>query len=111
MCFLFYMLVFLSPLNYNNISEVRMSIVELIESFLGPLNSEFGKLIISVVFISFFTIALGFIGISKLLIFLSVLVSIFMFVGFGWLPIWLVVAVGVGIFVLGYINLRGGSNV
>jgi hypothetical protein len=105
------MLVFLSPLNYNNISEVYMNIIQLIESFLGPLNTEFGKLIISIALISFFGIALSIFGISKLLIFLILLVSIFMFIGFGWLPIWLVVAVGVGIFALGYINLRGGSNV
>jgi hypothetical protein len=88
-----------------------MTIVELFETFLGPLNTEFGKLIISVVFISFFTIALGFIGVSKLLIFFTVLVSILMFIGFGWLPLWLVVALGVGLFALGYVNVRGGSNV
>jgi hypothetical protein len=88
-----------------------MTIVELFETFLGPLNTEFGKLIISVVFISFFTIALGFNGVSKLLIFFTVLVSILMFIGFGWLPLWLVVALGVGLFALGYVNVRGGSNV
>jgi hypothetical protein len=88
-----------------------MTIVELFENFLGPLNTEFGKLIISVVFISFFTISLGFIGVSKLLIFFTVLVSILMFIGFGWLPLWLVVALGVGLFALGYVNVRGGSNV
>jgi hypothetical protein len=88
-----------------------MSIVELFETFLGPLNTEFGKLIISIVFISFFSIALALVGVSKLLIFLSVLVAVFMFIGFGWLPIWLVVAIGVGLFALGYNNLRGGSNV
>jgi hypothetical protein len=104
------MLVFLSLLNYNNISEVRMSIVELIESFLGPLNSEFGKLIISVGFISFLSIALAVIGVSKLLIFLSVIVSILMFIGFGWLPLWIVVGIGVALFTLGYVNIRGGSN-
>jgi len=87
-----------------------MNIIQLIESFLGPLNTEFGKLIISIALISFFGIALSIFGISKLLIFLILLVSIFMFIGFGWLPIWLVVAIGVGIFALGYINLRGGSN-
>jgi len=87
-----------------------MNIIQLIESFLGPLNTEFGKLIISIALISFFGITLSIFGISKLLIFLILLVSIFMFIGFGWLPIWLVVAIGVGIFALGYINLRGGSN-
>jgi hypothetical protein len=87
-----------------------MTIVELFETFLGPLNTEFGKLIISAVFISFFTIALGLIGVSKLLIFFTVLVSILMFIGFGWLPLWLVVALGVGLFALGYVNVRGGSN-
>jgi hypothetical protein len=39
-----------------------------------------------------------------------VLVSIFMFVGFGWLPIWLVVGIGISLFILGYTNIRGGSN-
>lgn len=87
-----------------------MTIIELFESFLGPLNTEFGKLIISVLFISFFTVALGFIGVSKLLIFFSVLVSILMFIGFGWLPLWLVVAIGIALFALGYVNIRGGSN-
>jgi hypothetical protein len=33
-----------------------------------------------------------------------------MFIGFGWLPLWLVVALGVGLFALGYVNVRGGSN-
>jgi hypothetical protein len=104
------MLVFLSPLNYNNISEVRMSIVELIESFLGPLNTEFGKLIVSIGFVSFFSLALALVGVSKLLIFLSVLVAIFMFVGFGWFPLWIVILIAVILFALGYVNIRGGSN-
>jgi hypothetical protein len=88
-----------------------MTFLQLIESFLGPLNTEFGKLIISIGFISFFTLTLALIGVSKLLIFLSVLVSILMFIGFGWFPIWIVILISIGIFVLGYVNIRGASNV
>ena len=87
-----------------------MTIVELFETFLGPLNTDFGKLIISIAFVSFFAIGLAMFGVSKLLTFLIVLVSIFMFVGFGWLPIWLVVGIGISLFILGYTNIRGGSN-
>jgi len=88
-----------------------MTFLQLIESFLGPLNTAFGKLIISIGFISFFTITLALLGVSKLLIFLSVLVSILMFIGFGWFPIWIVILISIGIFVLGYVNIRGASNV
>jgi hypothetical protein len=34
-----------------------------------------------------------------------------MFIGFGWFPIWIVILISIGIFVLGYVNIRGASNV
>jgi hypothetical protein len=87
-----------------------MTIIELFETFLGPLDNTFGKLIVSVMFIAVFAIGLGFVGVSKILIFLTVLVSIFMFAAFGWIPLWIVVMIGIGLFVLAYTNIRGGSN-
>jgi hypothetical protein len=87
-----------------------MLFLELIESFLGPLNTEFGKLIVSVGFVSFFSIALSLIGISKLLVFLSILVSLMMFISFGWIPLWIVIAIAILLFALGYVNVRGASN-
>ena len=47
-----------------------MTILQLIESFLGPLNTAFGKLILSVGFLSFIGLGLGLIGMSKLNLFM-----------------------------------------
>lgn len=87
-----------------------MLFLEVIESFLGSLDNEFGKFIISIGFVVFFAIALSFIGISKLLIFLIVLACLVMFVSFGWLPLWLIIALGMLIFAIGFVNIRGAIN-
>ena len=87
-----------------------MTIIDLIETFIGPLNNAFGKLIISIAFITLIGIGLDLIGFKRTLTFLTVLVSIFMFASFGWIPLWIVILIGIGLFVLGYNTIRGGSN-
>lgn len=87
-----------------------MTIIDLIETFIGPLNNTFGKLIISISFIALIGIGLDMIEFKRTLTFLIVLVSIFMFAAFGWIPLWIVILIGIGLFVLGYTVIRGGSN-
>jgi len=87
-----------------------MTIIDLIETFIGPLNNTFGKLIISISFIALIGIGLDLLRFQRTLTFLIVLVSIFMFASFGWIPLWIVILIGIGLFVLGYTVIRGGSN-
>jgi len=105
------MLVFLSPLNYNNISEVIMTFFQLIETFLDPiLSTAFGGLLLSIVFIATLTIALGIFQFPKVSILTAAIVSLLMFIAFGWLPIWLVLLLTMAFFALFILNMRGGSN-
>lgn len=86
-----------------------MTFLQLIESFLGPLNNEFGKLMLSVAIIAFFALSLNFIGVSKILLFLCVLVSILMFAAFTWIPLWIVIGIGIGLFGIGFVNVRSSQ--
>jgi hypothetical protein len=104
------MLVFLSPLNYNNISEVRMDILDLIESFVG-ISNTFLQMLLAIGFIGAIGIGLSLVGVPKILIFATIVVAVLMFAGFGWIPIWIVVMVAIGIFTMAFFSIRGGSNV
>lgn len=87
-----------------------MDILVLIESFLGPLDNTLGKLIVSVLFMSVIGIGLGLIGVPKITLFISILVTLFMFVSFGWIPIWIIVLLSIALFAMLYLNVTGGSN-
>jgi hypothetical protein len=102
------MLVFLSPLNYNNISEVYMDILDFIESFIG--TNIFIQMLVAVFILGFIGIVLSIYGVSKILILLTLIVAILMFAGFGWIPIWIVALIGIGVFILAFFSIRGGSN-
>jgi len=105
------MLVFLSPLNYNNISEVVMTFLQLIESFLDPiLSTEFGGILLSMVFIAVVVISFGIFQIPKNIILTSSFVLLLMFISFGWIPLWIVLLLTIILFVFLFMNLRGGSN-
>ena len=87
-----------------------MDILVLIESFLGPLDTTFGKLFISIFFMAFVGITLGIIGVPKITLLISILVTLFLFVSFGWIPIWIIILLAIALFAILYNNLMGGSN-
>ena len=87
-----------------------MDILVLIESFLGPLDTTFGKLFISIFFMAFVGITLGIIGVPKITLLISILVTLFLFVSFGWIPIWIIILLAITLFAILYTNLMGGSN-
>lgn len=85
-----------------------MDILVLIESLLGPLDTTLGKLIISVFFMAFIGVTLGLVGVPKITLLISILVTLFMFVSFGWIPIWIIILLGIGLFAMLYLNVTGG---
>jgi hypothetical protein len=87
-----------------------MDILDFIETFLGPLDTTFGKLFISIFFMAFVGITLGIIGVPKITLLISILVTLFLFVSFGWIPIWIIILLAIILFAILYTNLRGGSN-
>jgi hypothetical protein len=87
-----------------------MDILVLIESFLGPLDTTFGKLVISIFFMAFIGIGLGLVGVPKLTLLISILVTLFMFISFGWIPVWIVILLAIGLFALLYTNIAGGNR-
>lgn len=87
-----------------------MDILDFIETFLGPLNNDLGKLIVSVLFMSVIGIGLGLIGVPKITLFIAILVTLFMFVSFGWIPIWIIILLAIGLFAMLYLNVTGGKN-
>lgn len=87
-----------------------MYIIDLLEQFLGPLNNTFGKLFFSLGVIGALTIGLSIFGLPKTIIFLTAIASVLMFTVFGWIPSWIVIVIGIGLFVLVFSSLKGGSN-
>lgn len=86
-----------------------MTILQLIESFLGPFNTAFGKLILSVGFLSFIGLGLGLIGMSKLNLFMIMIGGVLMFAAFGWIPLWIIIMLAIGLSVLLLTNVLGGN--
>jgi hypothetical protein len=86
-----------------------MSILDLIESFVGSTNT-FLQMLLAISFIGAIGIGLSLVGVSKILIFATVIVAVLMFAGFGWIPIWIVALIGIGVFILVFFSIRGGSN-
>jgi hypothetical protein len=87
-----------------------MDILDLIESFVGSTNT-FLQMLLAIGFIGAIGIGLSLVGVSKILIFATVVVAVLMFAGFGWIPIWIVVMIAIGIFTMAFFSIRGGSNV
>jgi hypothetical protein len=88
-----------------------MLFLELIETFLDPiLSTEFGGILLSMIFIAVIAIAFGLMDIPKNVIFTSAFVLLIMFISFGWIPVWIVILLTLGLFVFLLMNIRGGSN-
>jgi len=87
-----------------------MTILDLIETFIGPLDNTIGKLLLSVGFLGFIGLALGLIGINKLNLFIIMIAGVLMFAGFGWIPIWIIIMLGIGAAILLLTNVLGGNR-
>ena len=86
-----------------------MSILELIETFIDPINNTFGTMILSLGIMSFLAIGLTLLKVPSATILTAIIISLFMFIAFGWIPIWIVILLAIGLFALIYLNFRGGA--
>ena len=85
-----------------------MTILELIESFIDPTNT-FLTMMVSLGFMAFLAIGLGILGVPKMVILMSSIISLFMFVAFGWFPIWIIILLAILLFILLFNNFRGNQ--
>lgn len=86
-----------------------MTILELINTFIDPINTDFGTLILSLGIMSFLAIGLTLLNVPKTTTLTTIIVSLFVFISFGWIPIWIVILLAIGLFALIYLNFKGGA--
>lgn len=88
-----------------------MTFLEVIEFYLDPiLSSEFGSILLSMIFIAVVVVALGVMQIPKNIVLTSAMVLLLMFISFGWIPLWIVILLTMALFVFFIMNVRGGSS-
>jgi hypothetical protein len=104
----FSLLDILGLLVYNDIRGNKMTILEFIETFIDPINTDFGTMILSLGIISFLAIGLTLLKVPSDTTLTTIIISLFMFISFGWIPIWIIILLAIGLFVLIFLIFKGG---